>query len=205
MFLIFGLGNKGLQYEHTRHNFGFLLADKLIETNQLVPQGTKFDGKVFVGQIANKKVILIKPQSYMNNSGSAVLSASQFYKIDPSNIIILHDDLDLNLGKIKAKIGGGNGGHNGLKDIDEKIGKNYYRIRLGIGNPRDAKNIDEDLINKQDHDVVNYVLSKFSTKELEIVEQINQKICKIFYLVLESNLPEFLNQFANQQHPQALV
>jgi PTH1 family peptidyl-tRNA hydrolase len=185
MFLIVGLGNIGLKYQYTKHNFGFLLADQIIENYQLESQGIKFSSQVFVGKIADKKIILIKPQDYMNNSGSAVLHFLQFYKILPENIIVLHDDLDLSIGRIKAKFGGGNGGHNGLKDIDEKIGKNYCRIRLGIGRPENS-----------DYEIYDYVLSKFSKDELENVEKINQKICKIFPLVLENNLPEFLNQFA---------
>ena len=205
MFLIFGLGNKGLKYEQTRHNFGFLLADKLIKTYQLQSQGTKFRGQVFFGQIANQKVILTKPQDYMNNSGSAVLSASQFYKIPTNNIIVLHDDLDLAFGRIKAKIGGGNGGHNGLKDIDKKIGTNYYRIRLGIGNPKNLTNKDEGEPKNQDDNVANYVLGKFNQQELATAEQINQKICDDFHLVLEGNLAKFLNQFSNQQNNQAPV
>ena len=204
MFLIFGLGNKGLEYNQTRHNFGFLLADKLIETHQLQSKGTKFGGQVFFGKITDQKVILIKPQDYMNNSGSCVLSASQFYKTHPNNIIVLHDDLDLNLGRIKAKIGGGDCGHNGLKDIDNKIGKDYYRIRLGISNKYDdvIKNLDDNAAKKtlKNYDVSNYVLSNFSKQELEMVEQTNQKICKIFYLAIKKDLPKFLSQFSNQQN-----
>jgi PTH1 family peptidyl-tRNA hydrolase len=186
MFLIIGLGNPGLKYQNTKHNFGFLLADQIVENYQLQPQGIKFGGQVFAGKIINQKIILVKPQEYMNNSGSSVLEAAQFYKIPVDNIIVLHDDLDLALGRIKAKIGGGNGGHNGLKDIDEKIGKNYYRVRLGIGRPENL-----------DYEISDYVLSKFSKEDLEIVKTVNDKICKMFPLILENNLPEFLNQFSN--------
>lgn len=185
MFLIVGLGNPGLKYQNTKHNFGFLLADQIIENYGLQPQGIKFGGLVFVGKITNQKVILIKPQDYMNNSGDAVLEASQFYKIPANNIIVLHDDLDLAIGRIKAKFGGGNGGHNGLKDIDDKIDKNYCRIRLGIGRPENL-----------DYEIADYVLSKFNRDDLEIVHKVNEKICKVFPLVLENNLPEFLNQFS---------
>ncbi len=185
MFLIVGLGNPGLKYHYTKHNFGFLLADQIVEHYQLESQGIKFGAQVFVGKIADKKVTLIKPQDYMNNSGLAALQVSQFYKILPENIIALHDDLDLALGRIKAKIGGGNGGHNGLRDIDEKLGKNYCRIRLGIGRPEN-----------QDYEISDYVLSKFSKDELENVQKVNQKICKILPIILDKNLPEFLNKFS---------
>ncbi len=183
MFLVVGLGNPGLKYQCSRHNFGFLLADQIIENYQLQLQGIKFGGQVFVGKISDQRIILIKPQNYMNNSGGCVLEAAQFYKIPANNIIILHDDLDLALGKIKAKVGGGNGGHNGLKDIDEKIGKNYCRIRLGIGRPENP-----------DYEVADYVLGKFSKDDLAIVGKVNEKICKIFPLILENNLPQFLNK-----------
>jgi PTH1 family peptidyl-tRNA hydrolase len=195
MLLVFGLGNKGLKYNQTRHNFGFLLADKLIEAHQLQSKGTKFGGQIFLGKITDQQIILIKPQDYMNNSGSCVLSASRFYKIHPNNIIVLHDDLDLNLGRIKAKVGGGNAGHNGLKDIDDKIGKDYCRIRLGILNKFDGAS--EAL---QNYNISSYVLGKFGKQELEMVEEINQIICKIFYLAIKKDLPNFLNQFSNYQN-----
>ena len=184
MFLIFGLGNVDLKYQNTRHNFGFLLADKIIDCFDLQFQGIKFGGKVFVGSIIGKKVILIKPQEYMNNSGTSVFAATQFYKTLPNQIIVLHDDLDLAFGKIKVKVGGGNGGHNGLKDIDAKVGQDYFRLRLGIGRPKHV-----------DYEISDYVLSKFSREELEEVEKINTKICKNFSLILEGKFPEFTNAF----------
>jgi len=185
MFLIVGLGNPGLKYQYTKHNFGFLLADKIIENYQLEPQGIKFGGHVFVGKISNQKIILIKPQDYMNNSGNCSLGVSQFYKISPSNIIVLHDDLDLEMGRIKVKIGGGSAGHNGLKDIDDKVDKNYCRVRLGIGRPENSN-----------YEIADYVLSKFSKDELDIVDNVNSKVCKFFPLILENNFPEFLNKIA---------
>ena len=182
MFIIFGLGNPGKRYENTRHNFGFLLADEIIATYQMQAQRVKFEEQIFVGTISDKKIMLVKPQDYMNNSGSTILSISKFYKIPSNNIIVLHDDLDLELGRIKVKIGGGNGGHNGLKDIDSKIGQNYYRIRLGIGRPENIN-----------YEISDYVLSKFNNKELQEVKKINHKICKNFHLVLEDNLLEFID------------
>ncbi len=183
MFLIVGLGNPGLKYQYTKHNLGFLLADQIIKNYQLEPQGVKFGGQVFVGNISNQKIILVKPQDYMNNSGNCVLSVAQFYKITPEKIIVLHDDLDLEMGRVKVKIGGGNAGHNGLKDIDEKINKNYCRVRLGIGRPENP-----------DYEISDYVLSKFSKDELDMVDNINSKICKLFPLILENNFPEFMNK-----------
>ena len=187
MFLLVGLGNPGSKYQYTKHNFGFLLADQIIENFKLTTLGNKFGRQILSGIISNQKVLLIKPQDYMNNSGEAVLSTATFYKIPPEKIIVFHDDLDLKLGRIKAKIGGGNAGHNGLKDIDDKIGKNYVRIRLGIGRPEN-----------KEYEIADYVLSKFSNAELKTTEIINQKITKILPIILDGNLEEFMNQFSNQ-------
>ena len=192
MFLLVGLGNPGSKYQYTKHNFGFLLADQIIENFKLTTLGNKFGRQILSGIISNQKVLLIKPQDYMNNSGEAVLSTATFYKIPPEKIIVFHDDLDLKLGRIKAKIGGGNAGHNGLKDIDDKIGKNYVRIRLGIGRPEN-----------KEYEIADYVLSKFSNAELKTTEIINQKITKILPIILDGNLEEFMNQFLNQSTSKA--
>ena len=187
MFLIAGLGNVGKKYEQTKHNFGFLLADEIAKKFSFDQKSNKFNAEFFTGSIEDNKIILIKPQTFMNLSGSAVLAFASFYKIPPANIIVLHDDLDLDLGRIKSKIGGGNAGHNGLKDIDAKVGKNYVRIRLGIGRPKNAE-----------YEISDYVLSKFGNDESKIVEEVNNKITKNLKIVLEGNLEEFMTKFANQ-------
>ena len=187
MFLLVGLGNPGSKYQYTKHNFGFLLADEIAKNFKLTLLGNKFGRQILAGTISNQKVLLIKPQDYMNNSGEAVLSIATFYKIPPEKIIVFHDDLDLKLGRIKAKVGGGNAGHNGLKDIDNRIGKNYVRIRLGIGRPEN-----------KEYEIADYVLSKFSNEELRTTEIINQKITNILPIILDGNLEEFMNQFSNQ-------
>ncbi|MFT7087469.1 MAG: PTH1 family peptidyl-tRNA hydrolase [Rickettsiales bacterium] len=186
MFLLVGLGNVGAKYEQTKHNFGFLLADEIAKEFSFEEKGKKFNSAIFTGSIADQKIILIKPQTFMNLSGSAVLSVASFYKITPENIIVFHDDLDLALGRIKVKIGGGNAGHNGLKDIDAKIGKNYARIRLGIGRPENSE-----------YEIADYVLSRFSGDELKNVEKVNEKIIKNFPLILEGKLEEMVSQFSN--------
>lgn len=184
MFLIVGLGNPGTKYQNTKHNFGFLLSDQIIKDFKFEDLGKKFGGELFSGKISDQKVFLLKPMEYMNLSGSAVLAASTFYKIPKDKIIVLHDDLDLQFGKIKTKIGGGHAGHNGLRDIDEKIGKEYIRIRLGIGRPQNP-----------DYEISDYVLSKFSKEELENIENINQKIIKNLSLILEGKLSDFINEY----------
>ena len=131
MFLIVGLGNPGAEYDKTRHNAGFMAADALHACYRFAPYKSKFDGLIAEGQINGEKVFLLKPQTYMNLSGNSVVKAANFYKILPQNIVVIHDDLDLPAGKIKAKTGGGAGGHNGLKSIDAAITPDYHRIRLG--------------------------------------------------------------------------
>ena len=119
----------------------------------------KFDGEVAMGQIANEKVIVLKPHTYMNLSGNSVVKAALFYKILPENVIVIHDDMDLKTGQFKAKKGGGSGGHNGLKSIDAHISANYNRIRIGVGHPANKGN-----------DVINHVLGAFSKEEKNILE-----------------------------------
>lgn len=173
MYLLAGLGNIGKKYEKTRHNFGFLALDEVISQYNLAKSSDKFQSEVFLGQIGENKILAIKPQTYMNESGISVLAASTFYKILPEKIIIFHDEIDIKLGEVRIKQGGGNAGHNGLKSIDSKIGKNYWRFRLGISRPLNPE-----------YEVSDYVLSKFSKEELEIVNEINYDIAK--------KLPEFL-------------
>ena len=135
MKLFVGLGNPGERYKLTRHNVGFMVLDKLIKNHQLkagIKSLIHFFNKIIIDQ---KSMILLKPLTFMNISGHAVQKVKNFYGIDPNNIVIIHDDIDLELGKIKLKKGGGDGGHNGLKSIIKLIGSEFNRIRIGIGRP----------------------------------------------------------------------
>ncbi|RBQ29607.1 aminoacyl-tRNA hydrolase [Aliarcobacter vitoriensis] len=152
MYLIVGLGNIGDKYQLTRHNIGFLVIDEITKNLNT----SNINNPNFQSNLQKSAYNLFsKPITYMNNSGVAVHSIKEYYKIDLENIIIIHDDLDLPFGAIKFKIGGGHGGHNGLKSLDSHIGKDYIRVRVGIGKPQDKE------------DVANYVLSNFSKEELE--------------------------------------
>ena len=184
MILIVGLGNIGRKYKTTRHNAGFLLLDKIIEDYNLTFQGEKFKSELFSGEILGKKVLALKPNTFMNLSGEAVLMAAKFYKIDVKNIIVFHDDIDLEFGKIKVKTGGGNAGHNGLKSIDGIIGKNYKRLRFGVGRPEN-----------KDFEVSDYVLSKFSKGELDEVERLGEVASDNIELLFEGELEKFGNCF----------
>lgn len=158
MFLIAGLGNIGEKYSLTRHNVGFMVVDEAIKTQQLTSNinKSKFNADV----IKAEQTLYIKPTTYMNNSGIAIYSIKEYYKIENKNIIVIHDDLDLPFGSVKFKVGGGHGGHNGLRSLDSHIGNDYIRIRIGIGKP------------SLKEDVVNFVLSNFSKEELNKLEDI---------------------------------
>jgi peptidyl-tRNA hydrolase, PTH1 family len=184
MHLIVGLGNIGREYEKTRHNFGFLLLDQIVEDYGFSAQSKNFKSEIFSGEIDGNKIIAIKPQTFMNRSGISVSQIASFYKIETKNIIVLHDDLDLELGRVKVKFGGGNGGHNGLKSIDEMVGKNYLRIRLGIGRPQNAGFATSD-----------FVLGKFSLEEMQVVGKVNEKISDLADELLEGRLDGFMNKF----------
>ena len=157
MHLIIGLGNIGEKYQLTRHNVGFLVIDEItkgLATSNINKANFKAD------VLKSGYNLFVKPNTYMNHSGEAVIAIKEYYKIDIENIIVIHDDLDLPFGTVKFKIGGGHGGHNGLRSIDSHVGKEYIRVRIGIGKPT----------NKQD--VANYVLSNFSKEELNKLEGI---------------------------------
>jgi PTH1 family peptidyl-tRNA hydrolase len=184
MHLIIGLGNVGVKYEKTRHNFGFLLLDQILENYGFEAKGEKFRSNLFVGEIKGIKTLAIKPKTFMNLSGKAAEEIAQFYKIPLTNILVLHDDVDLAFGKIKYKVGGGSGGHNGLKSLDETIGKDYMRLRLGVGRPEN-----------KEFDTADYVLGKFSDEEMKGLEVVNKKISADLDLILKGRANDFLNKF----------
>lgn len=135
MKLIVGLGNPGSQYDGNRHNIGFMAIDAIARAHGITQFRTKHAGQLAEGNIGGEKVILLKPQTFMNRSGDSVQQVAKFYKVPVEDIIVFYDELDLAPGKVRVKIGGGNGGHNGLRSIDPQIGLNYKRVRLGIGHP----------------------------------------------------------------------
>lgn len=176
-FLIVGLGNPGILYADTNHNMGFRFVDYLASALNFPKFKSLFNGLYSELLFDNCKIILLKPQTYMNLSGDSVQKFVQYYKIKLGNVVVIHDDLDLNPGVIKIKCGGSSGGHNGIKSIDEKIGTDYWRIRIGIGRPED-KNIT----------VNNYVLAEMST-------ELREKLPTIF-MAISSNIFVFLRELA---------
>jgi PTH1 family peptidyl-tRNA hydrolase len=135
MFLHVGLGNPGKEYELHRHNVGFMAIDSIINKYDIKTGKEKFNGYYYTFSKDNEKIILLKPQTFMNDSGRCVTSIMDYFSIEPSSVIVWHDEIDLDKGKIKVKFGGGHGGHNGIRDIINHIGENFYRVRIGIGRP----------------------------------------------------------------------
>jgi PTH1 family peptidyl-tRNA hydrolase len=182
--LIVGLGNPGANYEGNRHNIGFMAVDRMASDYHFPNWNKKFQGQLCEGAIDGKKVLLLKPLTYMNLSGEAVGKTARFYKIPVEKIIVLHDELDLPLGKLRVKRSGGNGGHNGLKSIDAHMGKDYVRVRLGIAHPGDREQ------------VTNHVLSDFSKAEQQTVDEQLMEVSRHIGLLLQGDEAGFMNKIA---------
>ena len=179
--LLVGLGNPGTEYAQTRHNVGFMAVDELVRRFSFDAFKSEHKGLLAKGQIANERCLILKPETYMNLSGESVQSVMAFYKIHPQDIIVFHDDLDLPVGKVKVKIGGGSGGHNGIKNIDSHIGVNYMRVRIGV---------DKDKM----IDTANYVLGKPSADEQKILDVLFEQIAQNIDLLLNGDMSAFMNK-----------
>jgi len=183
MLVLVGLGNPEAKYKLNRHNVGFMAIDSIVANYKLAPYKTKFQSQIVTKKINDTPVIFSKPQTFMNLSGKSIGNILNFYKLKCENVIVIHDDLDLNLGTVKTKIGGSSGGHNGLKSLDSIIGKNYRRLRIGIGHPGDKT-----LVN-------NYVLGDFSKSENVIINILIKNISLNFDKIIknkEDNLSQLL-------------
>lgn len=179
MFCIVGLGNIGKEYEKTRHNIGFMVADEIIRHYTSGKSVQKYHSIYHTGQIAGHKIHILKPLTFMNRSGIAVAELCSFFKIPPENVIVIHDDLDLAPFEIRLKQGGGAGGHNGLKSLDAHIGKNYHRIRIGIGRPADKEL------------VTPWVLGDFSKQDMLSLPEFCDNIAQTLPLFFEKNPNDF--------------
>jgi PTH1 family peptidyl-tRNA hydrolase len=184
MKLIVGLGNPGAQYTHHRHNIGFMVVDAIAAQYGFPSFSNKGNALVATGKIGTEAAILVKPQTYMNLSGQAVQPLMAFYKIAPEDIWVIHDELEIEAGRVRLKQGGGHGGHNGLKDIDGRIGANYHRVRVGIGRP-EHKGM-----------VSNYVLSNFSAQEMEMQHHVIAGLADGISAILSGQGDKTLNQIA---------
>lgn len=195
MKLIVGLGNPGVRYETTRHNAGFLAVDRLIDRWNAQGPEKKSGGEVYTASVAGEKVLIIKPQTFMNLSGKCVGPIAGFYKLKPSDIIVLYDELDLKPFAIRIKTGGGTGGHNGLKSLDEHLGagnQGYHRVRLGIGRP--LKGVDP-------IDPGDYVLQQFSDSELERMDPFLDRVAEAVERMLKGDISGAMTEF-NRPSPE---
>ena len=179
MFLFVGLGNPTPNSENNRHNIGFKIIDAINRKFNLSKQKPKFKGLLTTGNINEKKIYAIKPLTFMNNSGICIRELIEYFKIDAQNIIVFHDDLDIDFGKIKTKFGGSSAGHNGIESIDRFIGKDYSRVRIGIGKP------------KTEIAVTDHVLKDFDEDEKEELKKITDSIIKSLSILLDKKLDLF--------------
>ncbi|WP_171229557.1 aminoacyl-tRNA hydrolase [Ruegeria sp. HKCCA4008] len=160
MKLFVGLGNPGQKYARNRHNIGFMAVERIAEDHGFGPWKSKFQGEISEGRLGSEKVLLLKPQTFMNRSGQSVGEAMRFYKLESTDVVVFHDELDLAPGKVRVKAGGGHAGHNGLRSIHDHIGAAYDRVRLGIGHPGRKEMVSA------------YVLSDFAKSESEWLDDV---------------------------------
>ena len=185
MWLVIGLGNPGTEHAEQHHNVGFMAIDRMAADYNFPSPRQKFNAHIIETSFNGDKVLWMKPQTFMNLSGKSVAEAARFYKIAPDNIIVLHDELDLPVGKVKVKQGGGSAGHNGLKSMDECLGESgYTRIRIGIGHPGDKARVS------------GYVLSRFDADELHVVDLALAAISRHFELVMTKQDTQFMTKLA---------
>ena len=179
MLLFVGLGNPTPDSENNRHNVGFKIIDSINKKFGLSKQKPKFKGLLTTGNIDEKKIYAIKPLTFMNNSGTAIKELIDYFKIDAKDVIVFHDDMDIDFGKVKAKFGGTSAGHNGIESIDKNIGKNYSRVRIGIGRP------------KKNSTGADHVLDNFSNEEMDNVENITKNIIESLSILINKDLDLF--------------
>tara|TARA_Y100000766_G_scaffold274642_1_gene276856 strand:- start:806 stop:1366 length:561 start_codon:yes stop_codon:yes gene_type:complete len=186
MFLFVGLGNPTPNSENNRHNIGFKIIDAINSKFKLSKQKPKFKGLLTTGNINEKKVYAIKPLTFMNNSGICIRELIEYFKIEAENIIVFHDDLDIDFGKIKTKFGGSSAGHNGIESIDKFIGKDYSRVRIGIGKPNDKIAVSD------------YVLKDFDDDEKQQLETLKNNITENLAILIDKKLDLFSSTINNK-------
>ena len=182
MILIAGLGNPGTEYDNTRHNVGFKVIDNISKEYNIEVNRQKFKGICGEGFIANQKVMLLKPSTYMNLSGDSIREAADFYKLSSEEIIVIYDDISLDIGRLRLREKGSAGGHNGIKSIIANLGTDIFpRIKVGVGQP--------------DVDLVKYVLGKFSKDELELLNQSVDAATQATEEIIKSDITQAMNKF----------
>lgn len=185
MHLLVGLGNPGAQYERNRHNIGFLAVDEIARRHNFGPFRQKFNGLISEGNIDGEKVLLLKPQTFMNRSGESVGPAAHFHKVGVQDVVVVHDDLDLDFGAVRIKQGGGHGGHNGLRSLIANLGSpDFLRVRVGIGRPSGGR------------EVTGYVLGGFDPAEAQELPEVLERAADALRCVLQQRDPRVcMNEF----------
>lgn len=184
MKLLIGLGNPGAEHARNRHNIGFLALDAIADAYGFGPWRNKFQGQLSEGRLGGEKCLLLKPSTFMNESGRAANEAIRFYKLDLADVIVLHDEIDLAPAKVRVKTGGGVAGHNGLRSLTSHIGNDYVRVRIGIGHPGDKSKVHS------------HVLRDFSKSELVWVEPLITAIADAAPHLADDELVNFMNKVA---------
>ena len=187
MLLFVGLGNPNPNNSNNRHNVGFSVIDAINEKFKLSKQKPKFKGLLTTGKINEQKVFAIKPLTFMNSSGICIKELVEYFKIDVKDVFVFHDDMDIDIGKVKVKFGGRNAGHNGIDSIDKNIGKNYSRVRIGIGRP------------KKDSTGTDHVLDNFSNDEKRNVEEVTKNITESLSILINKDLELFSSKINQKQ------
>ena len=184
MHLLVGLGNPGAAYRGHRHNVGFMALDRIASRRRFPPFKRRFRGEIADGEIGGARVLALKPMTMMNLSGQSVGEAARFYKIAPGNVVVLYDELDLAPGKVRAKKGGGSGGHNGIRDVDRVIGAEFWRVRIGIGHPGDPAR------------VTGHVLANFSDPDHAWLDPVLDAIDAAMPFLLDGDPSRFMTRVA---------
>lgn len=182
MLLFAGLGNPGPRYEANRHNIGFLVLDAIHRRHRFTPWRRRFQGDSSEGDVAGEKILLLKPQTFMNESGRAVAEAQNFFKLSPGDVTVFHDEIDLASAKVRVKTGGGNAGHNGLRSISAHIGNEYQRVRIGVGRPGTPEQVHS------------YVLNDFGKDEMPWVEALCDACADAMEFLVRGKPEEFQNK-----------
>ncbi len=189
MLLLVGLGNPGPGHAKNRHNLGYLTVDEIVRLYSFGPWRHRFHGSVSEGRLAGRRIIVLKPETYMNLSGQSVASALRYYRLESEKMIVIHDELDLPPGKVRVKKGGGNAGHNGLRSLDSHVGRDYRRVRIGVGHPgmRDV--------------VGDYLLHDFSKSDRRWVTETTAAIADAIEVLVVGDVPGFMNKVSLATQP----
>jgi len=190
MQLFVGLGNPGSKYENNRHNVGFMAVDEIVRRHIFLPGQKRWQSQTYEGRLGTEKILILKPQSFMNESGQAIGEAMRFFKLTPADVFVFYDELDLAFGKVKVKIGGGAAGHNGIRSTISHIGADFHRVRIGINHPGEKSRVHS------------HVLGDFAKAELPELETILDTIAREVTYLAQGDTPRFLSQIALTLSPQ---